>query len=53
MENCADCRGEYRVGIAITEVVQRACRESAPEELRAVVLTRIRAYQAGHGALVE
>ena len=23
MENCADCRGEYRVGIAITEVVQR------------------------------
>ena len=53
MENCADCRGEYRVGIAITEVVQRACRESAPEELRTVVLARIRDIQSGHGVLVS
>jgi len=35
--------------VAITEVVQRACRESAPEELRTVVLSRIRAIQSGHG----
>ena len=53
MEHCEDCRAEFRVGVAITEVVQRACRESAPEELRAVVLTRIRTIQSGHGALVD
>ncbi|MFE5672488.1 zf-HC2 domain-containing protein [Agromyces sp. NPDC056523] len=53
VENCADCRAELRVGVTITEVVQRACRESAPEELRALVLTRIRTVQSGHGALVE
>ena len=53
MEHCADCRAELRVGVAITEVVQRACRESAPEELRAQVLARIRSVQSGHGALVE
>ncbi|WP_430646032.1 mycothiol system anti-sigma-R factor [Agromyces sp. GXS1127] len=51
--NCADCRNELRVGVAITEVVQRACRESAPEELRAVVLTRIRAVQSGHDVLAD
>ena len=53
MQHCDDCRAELRVGVAITEVVQRACRESAPEELRAVVLTRIRTIQSGHGALVD
>jgi len=53
MENCADCRGEYRVGIAITEVVQRACKESAPEQLRTVVLARIRDIQSEHGVLVD
>lgn len=53
MEHCEDCRAEFRVGVAITEVVQRACRESAPEELRAVVLTRIRTIQSEHGALVD
>jgi anti-sigma factor (TIGR02949 family) len=53
IENCADCRAELRVGVAITEVVQRACKESAPEELRTVVLERIRDFQAGHGILVD
>jgi anti-sigma factor (TIGR02949 family) len=53
IENCADCRAELRVGVAITEVVQRACTESAPEELRSVVLARIRDFQAGHGILVD
>jgi anti-sigma factor (TIGR02949 family) len=51
--NCADCQAELRVGVAITEVVQRACKEIAPEELRMVVLTRIRDFQAGHGILVD
>ena len=53
VENCPDCRAELRVGVAITEVVQRACRESAPEELRNIVLTRIRDIQSGHGVLVD
>ncbi|MFB6612468.1 zf-HC2 domain-containing protein [Agromyces sp. NPDC056379] len=46
--NCADCQAELRVGVAITEVVQRACRESAPEQLRVQVLTQIRLYQSTH-----
>ncbi|GAA1803509.1 zf-HC2 domain-containing protein [Agromyces neolithicus] len=46
--NCADCQAELRVGVAITEVVQRACRESAPEELRVQVLTKLRVYQSTH-----
>ncbi|BDZ53679.1 zf-HC2 domain-containing protein [Agromyces marinus] len=53
MEHCDDCRTELRVGVAITDVVQRACRETAPEELRAVVLTRIRAIQSAHGVLAD
>ena len=46
--NCADCQAELRVGVAITEVVQRACKEIAPEELRVQVLTKLRVYQATH-----
>lgn len=53
MAHCEDCRAELRVGVAITEVVQRACRETAPEELRVMVMARIRAVQAGHGVLVD
>ena len=53
MEHCESCRGELRVGVAITEVVQRACRETAPEELRVMVMTRIRDIQSGHGVLVD
>ena len=48
MEHCEDCRGELRVGVAITEVVQRACKETAPEELRDQVIARLRAAQAAH-----
>jgi anti-sigma factor (TIGR02949 family) len=46
--NCADCQAELRVGVAITEVVQRACKEIAPEALRVQVLTKLRVYQATH-----
>ena len=48
VENCADCQAELRVGVAITEVVQRACKEIAPEALRVQVLTKLRVYQATH-----
>ncbi|MCU1571576.1 MAG: rsrA [Naasia sp.] len=45
MENCADCAGEHRVGLVLTEVVRRACKDAAPEELRTQVLDRLRALQ--------
>jgi anti-sigma factor (TIGR02949 family) len=38
VEHCADCQAELRVGVAITEVVQRACKESAPRSCACVVL---------------
>ena len=46
--NCADCQAELRVGVAITEVVQRACKEIAPEALRVQVLSKLRVYQSTH-----
>ena len=52
IENCADCQAELRVGVAITEVVQRACKEIAPEALRVQVLTRLRVYQSTHPTTV-
>lgn len=49
LSNCPDCAREHRVGLALTETIQRACRdEVAPEELRVHVLTAIRSYQATH-----
>ncbi|MFT4219981.1 MAG: zf-HC2 domain-containing protein [Microbacterium sp.] len=48
LENCAACREEALVATTLTEVVARACRESAPAELREQVLTRLRAAQATH-----
>ncbi|BDI23317.1 zf-HC2 domain-containing protein [Herbiconiux sp. L3-i23] len=48
MENCADCSGELKVGLVLTEAVRRACRDTAPEELRVQVMTRIRAIQTTH-----
>ncbi len=48
MANCRDCAGEHRVGIVLTEAVKRACADTAPEELRAQVLTRLRAIQTSH-----
>jgi anti-sigma factor (TIGR02949 family) len=48
MENCVDCAGEHKVGIVLTEAVRRACKDTAPEELRLVVMERIRAIQITH-----
>lgn len=45
MANCADCSGEHRVGMVLTEAVRRACRDVAPETLRDQVLLKIRALQ--------
>lgn len=46
MENCVECSGEAEVGKVLTLAVQRACRETAPEDLRAQVLLKLRRIQA-------
>lgn len=46
LENCAACRDEMVVARTLTEVVARACRESAPEELRDQVLATLRDLQS-------
>ena len=48
LENCLDCTDEHNVGRILTEAVQRACKETAPEELRDLVLSQLRAIQAAH-----
>ncbi|HRN30104.1 MAG TPA: zf-HC2 domain-containing protein [Terrimesophilobacter sp.] len=45
MENCEDCTSEAHVSTVLTEAVQRACKETAPEELRAQVLASLRLTQ--------
>jgi anti-sigma factor (TIGR02949 family) len=42
MANCDDCTGEARVGAVLTEAVKRACKETAPEDLRVQVLAQLR-----------
>jgi anti-sigma factor (TIGR02949 family) len=48
MKNCTDCSSEAEVGKVLTLAVQRACRETAPEELRAQVLLKLRQIQSTH-----
>jgi anti-sigma factor (TIGR02949 family) len=48
LENCPSCQDEALVSRTLTEVVARACKETAPEELRDQVLQRLRAVQATH-----
>ncbi|GAA3898400.1 zf-HC2 domain-containing protein [Microbacterium invictum] len=48
LDNCPTCQQEALVARTLTEVVARACKESAPEELRNQVLSRLRAEQATH-----
>lgn len=48
LASCPDCSSEHHVGVTLTEVMQRACKESAPEDLRDLVLQRLRDVQAAH-----
>lgn len=48
LENCPSCREEALVATTLTDVVARACRETAPEQLRDQVLARLREAQAQH-----
>ncbi|MFG6401988.1 MULTISPECIES: zf-HC2 domain-containing protein [unclassified Microbacterium] len=42
LEGCPGCQAEALVARTLTEVVARACRETAPGELRDIVLARLR-----------
>lgn len=46
LANCDGCSSEAHLNVVLTEVVQRACKETAPEALRTEVLLRIRSFQA-------
>lgn len=50
LETCEACRDEALVARTLTDVVARACKEAAPEELRTMVLERLRAAQSTHSA---
>jgi anti-sigma factor (TIGR02949 family) len=45
MENCAECADELQVGVVLIEAVKKACDETAPEDLKAELLTKLRALQ--------
>ena len=47
LANCQDCNAEHLVGLTLTLKMQKACQEKAPEELRAAILARLTAAQAG------
>ncbi|MBT2503706.1 zf-HC2 domain-containing protein [Curtobacterium sp. ISL-83] len=48
MADCVDCTTEHHVGVVLMETVRRACKETAPEQLRSEILARIRVEQATH-----
>ncbi|PPF47076.1 alpha-ketoglutarate decarboxylase [Pseudoclavibacter sp. AY1F1] len=52
LEHCKDCESELHVNRSLMEVVQRACKERAPEELRLHVLDQLRNIQRSHGTPV-
>jgi mycothiol system anti-sigma-R factor len=45
LANCGDCEGEHHVGVVLTEKVRRACKETAPADLRAQVLLKLHEAQ--------
>ena len=48
LEHCASCQEEALLARTLTEAVQRACKETAPEDLKLQVLAKLRAAQAAH-----
>ena len=50
LEECTPCLAEYGLEQAVKALVHRCCSETAPEELRAKVLSKIRQVQAGSAA---
>jgi len=50
LEDCTPCLAEYGLEQTVKALVHRSCCETAPEELRAKVLTKIRQVQAASAA---
>ncbi|MET0844046.1 MAG: alpha-ketoglutarate decarboxylase, partial [Mycetocola sp.] len=46
----ASCQEEALLARTLTEAVQRACKETAPEDLKLQVMAKLRAAQALHSA---
>ncbi|WP_382305219.1 zf-HC2 domain-containing protein [Herbiconiux sp. UC225_62] len=45
LETCEGCQSELHIGIVLTQTVQRACKETAPEELKSELIARLRTLQ--------
>ncbi len=45
LENCPGCQDEALVSRTLTDVLARSCKEAAPEELRDMVLAKLRTVQ--------
>ena len=48
LAHCAECSDEALVSRTLTDAIARACKETAPEQLRDQVLATLRAAQAAH-----
>ena len=48
LAECEDCSAEHHVGEMLTAALQGACRDRAPEELRAKLLESLRAARDQH-----
>lgn len=46
LATCEDCSTEHLIGLTLTAKVRKACQETAPEELRSVVMARIQAFSS-------
>jgi len=41
LAGCEECSHEHKVGVTLLDRLQRACQETAPEELRQAILVRL------------
>jgi len=41
LATCDDCSAEHLVGLTLTVTMQRACKEKAPDDLRAAILSKL------------
>lgn len=46
--NCPECQDKEYLANMLTAVVKRSCQEVAPDELRASILSKLRAAQSSH-----
>ncbi len=43
LANCDDCSAEHLVGLTLSNKVKEACQETAPDDLKAMIIERLRA----------